>query len=319
MIRTRLLLPVLTALSILAGTGRAAWAEPDCAALVAAIEATRQEGQVIALRALHGQALTRCPAPTMARLDRLVASAHLPEGQRRLESGDLEGARDWLEQALKYGQPWQVLALLGDVHLARRDRDHASAYFQRALNVIDDADLTPKAPPPDAIREIHGKAQNAGLAAETYSSPPLYRGTEPGGLTRIKFRGFVPVRVALPLTFEYDSTRFTAGGARAAADLAKALQRQKEAAGVILIGHTDERGSDDYNCALSLRRAAAVAAFLKEQGFAGTVTVVGMGKREPNTAPAAEGYGPADRDRLNRRVEFSPNGAFQATARACSP
>ncbi|CAN5433521.1 OmpA family protein [soil metagenome] len=65
-------------------------------------------------------------------------------------------------------------------------------------------------------------------------------------------------------------------------------------------GHTDPRGSDEYNMGLSERRAHAVADYLKANGIAATrISTMGFGE----SAPAY----PNDTDEgmaQNRRVEF---------------
>ena len=67
-------------------------------------------------------------------------------------------------------------------------------------------------------------------------------------------------------------------------------------------GHTDSRGSDAYNQALSERRADAVRKFLVDHGVdAKRLETRGYGESQPevpNTSP--------DNMRLNRRVEFTP-------------
>ena len=79
-------------------------------------------------------------------------------------------------------------------------------------------------------------------------------------------RGFVPERVALPITFEYDSTDFDAKGQAAAADLLDFLTHQGQQE-ITLLGHTDPRGDDAYNLALSQRRAEAVQRFLQANHY----------------------------------------------------
>jgi outer membrane protein OmpA-like peptidoglycan-associated protein len=63
-------------------------------------------------------------------------------------------------------------------------------------------------------------------------------------------------------------------------------------------GHTDARGTDEYNLGLSKRRAVSVAAYLVERrGIAAErLQVAGRGESEPLTA---DGY-----DGRNRRVQF---------------
>ncbi|WP_298711882.1 OmpA family protein [Chitinophaga sp.] len=67
-----------------------------------------------------------------------------------------------------------------------------------------------------------------------------------------------------------------------------------------LIGHTDNAGADDYNLELSLRRAEALAAYLRKKGLGDYIlTVSGEGEKRPahpNDSPEGR--------RRNRRVEI---------------
>ena len=67
-----------------------------------------------------------------------------------------------------------------------------------------------------------------------------------------------------------------------------------------LVGHTDSRGSDEYNLALGQRRAASVKRYLVERGIAtARLEVVSMGEEQP----ASSGDDESEFGR-NRRVEF---------------
>ncbi len=65
-------------------------------------------------------------------------------------------------------------------------------------------------------------------------------------------------------------------------------------------GHTDNTGTDEYNQALSEKRASSVAAYLKANGVSSSrIKTVGMSKNYPKyTNETAEGRA------QNRRVEF---------------
>ncbi|WP_043525967.1 peptidoglycan-associated lipoprotein Pal [Litchfieldella xinjiangensis] len=70
---------------------------------------------------------------------------------------------------------------------------------------------------------------------------------------------------------------------------------------VVLEGHTDERGTREYNMALGERRAKSVEQFLSVQGVSPSqVEVVSYGEERP----AARGQG-EDAYAQNRRVVFS--------------
>lgn len=78
------------------------------------------------------------------------------------------------------------------------------------------------------------------------------------------------------------------------------LMRANTAVRLRVVGHTDERGSDEYNQALGQRRAAAARAFLVNSGIAeNRIDVVSMGESQPSTM----GEGEASWSK-NRRDEF---------------
>ena len=70
------------------------------------------------------------------------------------------------------------------------------------------------------------------------------------------------------------------------------------ARGFVIAGHTDSRASDEYNMALSLRRANAVAGIAKSVG-ANVIGVRGYGERMPRATNAT-----AAGMQQNRRVEI---------------
>ena len=72
-------------------------------------------------------------------------------------------------------------------------------------------------------------------------------------------------------------------------------------AGVVIAGHTDERGSREYNIALGERRAQAARNYLAAQGVAvNNVRVISYGEERPAaTGTTEEAYA------QNRRAELS--------------
>jgi len=80
-----------------------------------------------------------------------------------------------------------------------------------------------------------------------------------------------------------------------------------------VIGHTDSKGSDDYNQGLSQRRATAVIEYLRSAGISGgRLNGRGMGESDPVATNDTE-----DGRSLNRRVEFviTANEKMKADAR----
>ncbi|MGV7105634.1 OmpA family protein [Flavobacterium sp. U410] len=70
---------------------------------------------------------------------------------------------------------------------------------------------------------------------------------------------------------------------------------------IIIYGHTDSSGNDDYNMSLSVKRAESVKNYLVTKGLSGTrFQIVGMGETDPiDTNETKEGMA------NNRRVEFA--------------
>ncbi|WP_295850937.1 OmpA family protein [uncultured Xylophilus sp.] len=101
--------------------------------------------------------------------------------------------------------------------------------------------------------------------------------------------------------------------ARAALGRAGELLRAYPRAPIAIDGHTDGKGADSYNDALSLRRAQAVAAALADATGERRPTVRGHGRHQPVAAERRpDGSDDADGRQRNRRVsiviEPLPNG-----------
>ena len=78
--------------------------------------------------------------------------------------------------------------------------------------------------------------------------------------------------------------------------------KSNAAAGVVIEGNCDERGSTEYNRALGEKRAIAAKTFLMDQGIAeNRIKTISYGEERP----AENGTG-EDVFRLNRRDEFVP-------------
>lgn len=105
--------------------------------------------------------------------------------------------------------------------------------------------------------------------------------------------------MAAPIYFELDDADLTPEAvgileAKAAIMLRQPLMR------IRITGHTDEQGSDEYNLALGMRRAASVKHFLVERGIdAGRFETATRGEEEP----AAQGHDESAWSK-NRRCEF---------------
>jgi outer membrane protein OmpA-like peptidoglycan-associated protein len=98
--------------------------------------------------------------------------------------------------------------------------------------------------------------------------------------------------------FATGKSNLNASAQRSMVKLAEFLQK-KQNRNLLVEGHTDNVGSDDYNQGLSEQRAAAVKSALVQSGIAGDrIVTVGYSKRYP-LASNADAAG----KQQNRRVE----------------
>lgn len=83
------------------------------------------------------------------------------------------------------------------------------------------------------------------------------------------------------LLFAVDQATIETSTATRLADLSKQLE-QIEISHLIIQGHTDNTGSDDYNLQLSQKRAKTVAAIMINNGIpAGNIQTVGLADKKP--------------------------------------
>jgi outer membrane protein OmpA-like peptidoglycan-associated protein len=107
------------------------------------------------------------------------------------------------------------------------------------------------------------------------------------------------------LLFDFNKADIRADAAGTLRRVAASIARRFPGARLEIDGHTDSVGGDAYNLDLSLRRARAVASWLRDNGHlgAGQMTTHGYGESKPvapNTRPDGSDN-PAGRQ-LNRRV-----------------
>ncbi len=99
--------------------------------------------------------------------------------------------------------------------------------------------------------------------------------------------------------FEFDKSTLT-DTAKAKLDRKIAILNANPGVGVQIEGHTDERGSTEYNLALGQQRAAAVKRYLTQHGIADSrITIISYGEERP----AAQGHDETAYA-MNRRAEF---------------
>ena len=113
------------------------------------------------------------------------------------------------------------------------------------------------------------------------------------------------------LLFDFDSDQLRDASKSNLDNLAKSLSSFGDSK-LLLVGHTDNTGTDSYNLDLSRRRAAAVASYLISHGVpSARISASGRGETEPIASNDTE----ADRQK-NRRVEVAITAGDQMKAQA---
>jgi outer membrane protein OmpA-like peptidoglycan-associated protein len=102
------------------------------------------------------------------------------------------------------------------------------------------------------------------------------------------------------ILFDFDSSALRSEARENLANLAASLAEYPESE-VLIVGHTDATGSEEYNQRLSERRAGSARNFLVQQGVAATrIDAQGRGEMEPIASNETEAG-----QQENRRVEVA--------------
>jgi outer membrane protein OmpA-like peptidoglycan-associated protein len=116
----------------------------------------------------------------------------------------------------------------------------------------------------------------------------------------------IRIELSADVLFDFDKADIKADAEPSLRKVATVI-RSYPKSGVTIEGHTDAKGSDAYNAALSERRAASVRQWLESRGGVSGVrfAVRGLGAKRPvapNTRP--DGADDPEGRRKNRRVEI---------------
>jgi outer membrane protein OmpA-like peptidoglycan-associated protein len=208
---------------------------------------------------------------------------------------------------------WQASATVGEVRFGERRFAEAAQEYDLAIEIIKNETLTPAAPSKFDIEGLIERSGQARLLAANVNGPAEggkfvktpkdHRDGTLGGFYSRSVRGIVPRAIPVPITFEYRKATFTDVGQEAARELLGALQEQQPSR-ILLIGHTDVRGTAEFNMKLSRDRADAVASFLQQNGLTIPVETDGKGFNEPMHLSDTSGLSEEDIYALNRRVEW---------------
>jgi len=144
---------------------------------------------------------------------------------------------------------------------------------------------------------------------ESFRPSRIYREVEaeripdPSELPHEQVTEVVQNRVTLDNTasFDLDSAALNEAAMHALRGVLQSLETTRVVGDILVVGHTCSLGTDEYNQALSERRAITVYDFLKANGIpAGNMRWEGHGEREPRYSNETE-----ESRQRNRRVEIS--------------
>jgi outer membrane protein OmpA-like peptidoglycan-associated protein len=101
------------------------------------------------------------------------------------------------------------------------------------------------------------------------------------------------------LLFDFDSDQLRPQARENLDALAVSLNKYPQS-DLMIVGHTDDVGTESYNMDLSKRRASSARAFLRSSGVSRNIKSLGRGEREPIAENTSE-----DGRQQNRRVEVA--------------
>ncbi len=159
------------------------------------------------------------------------------------------------------------------------------------------APAPPPPPPPPAAPRINQDSIDAARRAAEAAEAARIRADEEA--RRRAEAEAVRNTLSMKVYFDYDKDEIR-DDQKATLDAKVGIMNANSGLRLRIAGHTDDRGSDEYNLALGQRRAAAVQRYLTSRGLdASRFETVSFGKERP----AAQGEN-EDAWSKNRRAEF---------------
>lgn len=154
-----------------------------------------------------------------------------------------------------------------------------------------------------------GAGALAGLAIGAYmdaQEKKLRERLDGTGVVVVRQGDDLLLRVPNDLSFDVNQSTLNPGVRESLGGIARTAIEYPETT-VLVIGHADSTGQDDYNLKLSERRARAVASFLGDQGVsAARLSAVGRGETQAIDDNATE-QGRAKNRRVEIRLQPNPS------------
>jgi len=276
-------------------------AAPDCAALPTALRHALKQNDFDQAATVLAQEANACPQPVVQQDKLLYSRALAQQANAALDQGRVDQAEALINRAEALS--WAANSVRGHIAARRQDWKEAALQYHLALDLLDSPGQLDAGQDAAKIRtwmyQLASEAQAISWEVSVIT-------TRDGGESLLLGRR-VDVEESIPVQFDTDSATLNDKGRQSADHLAAYLRKQDGAGTVTVVGHTDERGSEDYNLKLSRRRAETIVAYLKANGVKQTLIPDGKGESQPKP--------PTDSKRLNqdqtwaiqRRVEIIEN------------
>lgn len=164
---------------------------------------------------------------------------------------------------------------------------------------------TPAAPNQDSIRAAdQARADSISRAEAAQARADSIARAQAAAQALAAAQGTMRATLGTTIYFDFDKSDLR-DDARAALDAKLPILSANPDLTIRISGHTDERGSDEYNMALGQRRAAAAKQYLVDHGIdAGRIATISYGEERP----VAQGHDESAWSQ-NRRDEFEITAA----------
>ena len=167
----------------------------------------------------------------------------------------------------------------------------------------------PRGPDADSARRAQADEAARRAAADAAARDAAARAAADAAARDAAARDAATLRATLTATvhFEFDQSDLRPDD-KSLLDAKIPILQANTGVMIRVSGHTDERGSDEYNLALGQRRAAAAKAYLVQHGIAESrIETISYGEERPSAQGSDESaYA------LNRRAEFEITAGGQA-------
>ncbi len=242
-----------------------------------------------------------CPVDQIETKMSNIAAA---KAQKFLKSKNLAAAKNILRYKYAPKNSWFTQAVRGEMAAKQKNWKKAALFYNQSLDLIADKEATPNKPPKSEIERVYRLASEAQLLAGMNTA--LRDDGEASGTMRDgNDLGIVIKAYPIPVQFEFNKTKLTSQGKQSAKKLVQYLNK-KRSTKITVIGHTDPKGSESYNCQLSRGRAIALKDYLINAGIqANIIDTIGKGEKEPFDIYDPSTYSQDEINQLHRRVEFS--------------